>query len=1041
VPWCTWEKNKFIPEYPHINNGYNNNGNLDTIDNELSLNYNVSKEELATDIYAFKDTSKISKGWSESARYYYYRMVSACGPRFASFLNNPIVRIWSRLALLVVGLFTGGFLAKWLFGKFSEWHINKKGREAVLKEMPSISPKYDDAGLIGKWLIRWGLKSLDEPAATLAQYRKTNEPVEIKNMTPQAIVSLAKGDPMLGSVRELLTNIPTHTEIPEKFKCDDQIAPVIVAILNNTFAVQVKTTIGMWQTIGNILFMADNYAVTVSHVAFLMTKHLRNKQEVRISTSSGSTYVLSDRDYSIKAFDSNIKDMRDLCGVHFRRGKFPGRKSIVKRLPTQRVKRGVFPSWRCQSSLKPGNERIVEVVPSDLVMVPIEDNAPMNWYLGDGATRCATRAYCTGSEGVRGNSGAVVVTDARTSGENAGITIAGFHAGVSCGTGVVIPLYRDEVEQNMSEFRDEGVDIWDIDYDDWPADVFLRKITEREVDRLIPLEDEELGHVSVTGCIDHHQHAENDRVPSMIQGTFPVTKSPAKLQPFRKEGKTIDPRAVRTKTYTRRPVEIDHDRVARTLRHSFVRHKKHMARAGRIKFPLLTASAAHYGIDGSRFINGLKGASSVGLFAKDALLKSRKRNINKNSEYKDNKEGLVDWVCDKFAVPSEGPDNPFPKEYEEFARDALDRFFKGKRLMIPSVDTLKAETLPNEKVDKGKTRIISAYADVRFVVLFRQLFGTVCDGFFQGAPENGFALGINPYNSDVDRMYAHVTKHGTNNIVAGDHGGFDTRAPHSILSEIVDAFVDIFYPDDDPYLNRFRKYVWLEISENHHISQELVYFPEHGMPSGNPATLIINCIINEIGLRLVYEDCVKAHNLPMTNIQHNFDDTVAFLVCGDDNLLGIHDSARLFFNQLSITKHFATYGYEYTDEDKGVATLPVRHIYDVSFLKRRFVPDESGRHYLLLSLDSIKNQTNWLSEAFVTEVGLKEATRANCESAFREICFYGDHAANVFYDKINAAFMTKGMNFVTIPREPCFVRHGLRNGLYLTRSHEWNLGI
>jgi hypothetical protein len=189
----------------------------------------------------------------------------------------------------------------------------------------------------------------------------------------------------------------------------------------------------------------------------------------------------------------------------------------------------------------------------------------------------------------------------------------------------------------------------------------------------------------------------------------------------------------------------------------------------------------------------------------------------------------------------------------------------GKISNVFFVDTLKDERREKAKVDVGKTRVFSA-GPQHFVVAFRKYFLPFAAWLMHNRIDNEVAVGSNPYSLDWERIAKRLKSKGKH-VIAGDFGNFDGSLVAQILWAI---FWEIFVP----WLEMFNDLnsqegrdilkiclgLWAHLVHSVHIFGDNVYMWTHSQPSGNPFTVIINCLYNSIimrvsWIRIMRRDC------------------------------------------------------------------------------------------------------------------------------------------------------------------------------------------
>lgn len=127
-----------------------------------------------------------------------------------------------------------------------------------------------------------------------------------------------------------------------------------------------------------------------------------------------------------------------------------------------------------------------------------------------------------------------------------------------------------------------------------------------------------------------------------------------------------------------------------------------------------------------------------------------------------------------------------------------------------------------------------------------------------------------------------------------------------------------------------------------------------------------------------------------------FNEYVALITYGDDNVLNIDAKVVQWYNQITISEVMAEMKHEYTDEAKTGEIVKTRNLEDIFFLKRkfRFCP-ELVRTVAPLKIEVIYEMLNWTRKCADPNVILM----TNIETAFREIVLHGREE----YDKLRKA--------------------------------------
>jgi len=326
----------------------------------------------------------------------------------------------------------------------------------------------------------------------------------------------------------------------------------------------------------------------------------------------------------------------------------------------------------------------------------------------------------------------------------------------------------------------------------------------------------------------------------------------------------------------------------------------------------------------------------------------------------------------------------------------------GKVSNVIFVDTLKDERREIAKVDIGKTRVFSA-GPQHFVVAFRQYFLPFAAWLMHNRISNEVAVGSNVYSTDWERIAKRLKTKGSH-VIAGDFGNFDGSLVAQILWAI---FWDIFVP----WLEQFNDLesaegervlriclgLWTHIVHSVHIYDDNVYMWTHSQPSGNPFTVIVNCLYNSIIMRISWIRVMEKYQPKLKSMKW-FNDYVALITYGDDNVLNIDSKVIGWYNQITISEVMAEMKHEYTDEAKTGEIVKSRKLDEVFFLKRKFkFSDELQRHVAPLKIEVIYEMLNWSRRSIDPD----EILMANIGTAFREIVYHGKEE----YNKLRSAIL------------------------------------
>ncbi|APG76811.1 hypothetical protein [Beihai echinoderm virus 1] len=336
--------------------------------------------------------------------------------------------------------------------------------------------------------------------------------------------------------------------------------------------------------------------------------------------------------------------------------------------------------------------------------------------------------------------------------------------------------------------------------------------------------------------------------------------------------------------------------------------------------------------------------------------------------------------------------------HEELRNDVakiVDHARMGKRTPIVFVDTLKDEKRPLAKVKIGKTRVISA-ANQSFLIAMRMYFGAWIGNELACRITNSSAVGVNPFQ-EWTQVVRHLQEVG-DSYLAGDFKSFDGGVPSGILWSVLD-YINAYYrgsADEE----RVREVLFSHVVNTNHLLRSDVYRTTHGMPSGTMGTANFNTIVNRIYHILAFDALVGGIT--------SFDDNVRLICYGDDVVACVSDNVRDKYNQITISKFFASMGIQYTSDDKKEFTSKWRKLEEVTFLKRRFVWANAATVVRSpLSFDTIAEMLNWV-RAGKTPI---ESARDNAIMAQYELAMHSKSVYNRSIRKIVQICREKNVPF------------------------------
>jgi len=309
----------------------------------------------------------------------------------------------------------------------------------------------------------------------------------------------------------------------------------------------------------------------------------------------------------------------------------------------------------------------------------------------------------------------------------------------------------------------------------------------------------------------------------------------------------------------------------------------------------------------------------------------------------------------------------------------------NERSEVIFTSTLKDERRPFAKVDAIKTRVFEA-GPMDYSIAVRQYFLGFVESVMRNRIRNEVCVGINAYSADWHILAMHLQKFGKH-VIAGDFSNFDGSLLQIILWEILDI-INGWYGDSEEN-QLIRRVLFEEITNTYVLVDGVIIQKTHSQPSGNPLTVIINSLFNQIVMRMAYLILKKEQG---KDLRCDFQNNVYMATYGDDNLLNISPRVVEWYNQETITKALASFGLTYTDEAKSGKCVPYRTLGEVNFLKRSFVKNEDDLYTAPLDINVVREMTNWV-RGNTPKASLAE----NASSAVME---FGLHGRDVYQQEI-----------------------------------------
>jgi hypothetical protein len=323
------------------------------------------------------------------------------------------------------------------------------------------------------------------------------------------------------------------------------------------------------------------------------------------------------------------------------------------------------------------------------------------------------------------------------------------------------------------------------------------------------------------------------------------------------------------------------------------------------------------------------------------------------------------------------------------------------------IDTLKDERRSHEKVDAGKTRIISN-GPMHFNIAFRMYFMAALAHLRAGRIYNGIAVGVNVWSREWDALANHLLAN-ADTFIDGDFKEFDGTLMDGVMWEIF-GILDSLYNDGN---TKIRRNLWYHAVYATRSCRGIVYQTTHGLPSGFVATAEANSLYVNIIFRCVYLQLARDH-CPDKDSMAEYNKNVRLVAYGDDNMASIKRTILEWFNMNTIIEQMSKYQLTYTPADKGDVIVPHKKIEEISFLKRFFrrVPTNEGiTPYFMCpaDLESRLEMLNWTKNT-KTCSAIEEALVVN--DVIKELAMHGVQVYKTWVPRIVNASLAAGIDGV-----------------------------
>nr|ASM93575.1 polyprotein [Aphid lethal paralysis virus] len=439
---------------------------------------------------------------------------------------------------------------------------------------------------------------------------------------------------------------------------------------------------------------------------------------------------------------------------------------------------------------------------------------------------------------------------------------------------------------------------------------------------------------------------------------------PGYLRPFTDEnGTTIDPMTLQRNKYGVVRPYVPQQRVDAVYEAMSVFYQREYINSpAHYKLPL-TREQAIIGINGDPFINAINRQTAPGY---------------PYTYEKEGKSGKTKWFGDGMDYDlTNDACKQLMADVDELAQCMLDNV----RPRIIWIDTLKDAKIPIAKANVGKTRLFTA-CPLHYTILFRQYFLPFIAHAMRNRVQNSIAVGINPMSPEWDLLAKRLKRNGKH-VIAGDYSNFDGTLPVQYVEVAVKIMVDWFMRNWDQIVaadrhvinghelkyeefEQFLMKIGVECINHLHIANHsddsgaaLIYYVRNGIPSGCPATAILNSIVNHCCLADSWLDIMDGTSYATMN---SFFEHTSSIFYGDDFIMNIRPEIIDVYNQETLTPVLKkNLEMTMTDEAKTGECVKARTLEEVSFLKRKFRFETFvGLWVAPIDIDVIVDAPNWV---------------------------------------------------------------------------------
>jgi hypothetical protein len=242
-------------------------------------------------------------------------------------------------------------------------------------------------------------------------------------------------------------------------------------------------------------------------------------------------------------------------------------------------------------------------------------------------------------------------------------------------------------------------------------------------------------------------------------------------------------------------------------------------------------------------------------------------------------------------------------------------------------------------------------------------------------------VGIDVSSADWSLLYNYLTKFGSDRIIAGDYSKFDKKLCAQLLLYACTIMYKMLCKSGNFTVEQLviaKTMIFETCHPTVLIDHNLCQLPG-SLPSGHPATVIINSICNSLLMRMCFIKC--GYDV------EKFKNYVNLATYGDDNIAGV--SSEVNFGMVEISYHMKSLGQKYTMFDKSDEIVDYSHISDVNFLQRSFVEFYYLDSKYIISPLNFNSMLKMITLGTKSQLSMLQQIEINVDKFLDFLCLYG----------------------------------------------------